>query len=284
MSDTFIHFLTADDPPTSLTFPCSALVANSRVFADLLCLPASASAGGFTSDEPIELYEPADVIRAFFAFLSGESTEAAAVRALDEVGWEELARMGDKYDSHVVRLAVLARIWQLEADEGDALHSYTLASLVGDGQLLTRTARRAALVQDRDVARFGASDLHKGYLDEWEERRQLHLFACLRYTTALRAEPYKAWQEWWLWAMSGADVEICHRTGCLRTTWEQLVGLIRERTKEFTDTLCTLELASPLLVALGPKMKCDSHASYAVTVASDVRFKWEEMPRFQAGV
>ncbi|GAA5821938.1 hypothetical protein JCM11251_004788 [Rhodosporidiobolus azoricus] len=109
MSDVSIHFLTADLPPVAFAIPRSSLVANSRVFADLLSLPASASAGGLSTDEPIELYDPADLVRVFFALLSGESMEA--VSGLNEVGWEELARMGDKYDSHVVKLAVVARIW-----------------------------------------------------------------------------------------------------------------------------------------------------------------------------
>ncbi|GAA5821136.1 hypothetical protein JCM11251_001980 [Rhodosporidiobolus azoricus] len=102
MSTDKVGILTCDLVP--LTTTRSALVAGSKVFADLLDLPTSISAE--KKDEPLALAETEKEIKPFLRVIEGEENVK-----LDESEWETLARLSDKYDSAVARWAVGKRIW-----------------------------------------------------------------------------------------------------------------------------------------------------------------------------
>ncbi|BGP47103.1 hypothetical protein JCM10450v2_002955 [Rhodotorula kratochvilovae] len=144
MADT-LTILTADDPPVSLTPSRIVLAANSKVFADMLSLPSSG-----TNDQPITMAEKKADFEPFLRALAGEEV------SLQPVQWETFARLGDKYDAFVVKHVVEKRIWELEAKDEEHLHRFALATLVGNNQLLERTALRALRVKHRDTDYYEA--------------------------------------------------------------------------------------------------------------------------------
>ncbi|GAA5904593.1 hypothetical protein JCM6882_004916 [Rhodosporidiobolus microsporus] len=102
MSD-HLTLLTSDTPPVALSASRVALVSTLRVFADLLSLPTSTSAD--SESDSMTLAETEKELKPFLALLQGEEK-----LVLDVVGWETLARMGDKYDSWAVRAVIKARV------------------------------------------------------------------------------------------------------------------------------------------------------------------------------
>jgi hypothetical protein len=98
-----ITLTTSDIPPISLTIRRSSLVANSTVFDDLLSLPTSTKDG--SAKGPIAVTETEKELEQFLDVVGGKEDVE-----LDEIGWESLARLGDKYDSSAVRREVKARI------------------------------------------------------------------------------------------------------------------------------------------------------------------------------
>ncbi|GJN89836.1 hypothetical protein Rhopal_002825-T1 [Rhodotorula paludigena] len=149
MSETLM-IVTSDDPPVSLTAPRAILVANSKVFADLLSLPVSSStdaAGSVDADTgSVTISETQKEIEPFLATLKGEKV------SLGEVEWEDLARLSDKYDSFVVKRTVEAHAWS-----SSILHCFTLGSLLGDQALLEHTSTAALDYKHDPEKRFGAS-------------------------------------------------------------------------------------------------------------------------------
>ncbi|BGP47104.1 hypothetical protein JCM10450v2_002956 [Rhodotorula kratochvilovae] len=155
MSDT-LSILTADDPPVPLAAPRLVLAANSKVFAHMLSLPATG-----TNDQPITVAGTKADFEPFLRALEGEEVNLSSLQ------WETFAQLGDKYDAFVVKHMVEKRIWELEAKQIEHLHSFTLATIVGNKELLDRTALRALRVKDRKSARFGAAQ-------EWKDRLELY--------------------------------------------------------------------------------------------------------------
>jgi hypothetical protein len=102
MSD-LITLTTSDTPPISLTIRRSSLVANSTVFDDLLSLPTSSEYG--SAEASLAVTETEKELKPFLNVIGGEEDIQ-----LDEIGWESLAKLGDKYDSSAVRREVKARI------------------------------------------------------------------------------------------------------------------------------------------------------------------------------
>ena len=98
-----LTILTSDEPRALLTASRTVLSVGSKVFADMLSLPPPASGGSVTgaltlSDNSVTTAEKKDVVEPFLKVLEGKD-----VGELDDETWEELARVGDKYDSFVVR-------------------------------------------------------------------------------------------------------------------------------------------------------------------------------------
>ncbi|BGP12167.1 hypothetical protein JCM10213_004733 [Rhodosporidiobolus nylandii] len=165
-----ITIRTADDPPVSLVASRVHLVANSKVFADMVSVASS------PNQDAVNVAETEKEIQPFLAILAGEGRgKGGMLQKLDEEGWETLARLGDKYDSPIVLQAVEIRYWKLTAQGlAGPLHAFTLASYVGSAEMLQRAAMAAVAVQNRHTHRFGAPQEWKDRLDAWEsERSQL---------------------------------------------------------------------------------------------------------------
>ncbi|KPV77373.1 uncharacterized protein RHOBADRAFT_41366 [Rhodotorula graminis WP1] len=139
MSDS-LTLLTSDDPPVSLTASRTALAANSKVFADMLSVPA-----GGKASEPVVVAEAQEALEPFLRLLEGQAPKLSSPQ------WEVLARLGDKYDSFVVQQAVDARGWKLESKDEEPLHAFTLATTTGNKALLDRSTLRAIRVADRST-------------------------------------------------------------------------------------------------------------------------------------
>ncbi|GAA5986446.1 hypothetical protein JCM11641_001003 [Rhodosporidiobolus odoratus] len=74
----------------------------------MFSLPASST----TQDSSVTVAETEEDIKPFLSVISGEGGKKGGVlESLDEVGWEKLGELADKYDSAVVMLAVEKRIW-----------------------------------------------------------------------------------------------------------------------------------------------------------------------------
>ncbi|GAA5974387.1 hypothetical protein JCM11641_005252 [Rhodosporidiobolus odoratus] len=114
-------------------------------------------------DDSVTVEETEQEMEIFLAVLAGGGKEDGLLRSLDEVGWERLAELGDKYDSHVVLRVAEARAWEIDAQGKSPLHAFTLATHVGTPTLLQRTAQKAIGVTDRHTKRFGATE-------EWQAR------------------------------------------------------------------------------------------------------------------
>ncbi|GAA5974408.1 hypothetical protein JCM11641_005265 [Rhodosporidiobolus odoratus] len=152
MNDT-ITILTSDSPPVALTASRAVLSVNSKVFADMLSLPSSSS-----QDNSVTVAETEQEMGVFLAVLAGEGgNKGGVLEKLDEIEWEKLAELGDKYDSQVIRQVIETRICRkLEAKSIYApLHLFTLATCVNSHELLARTAN-PALGALKTQARFGA--------------------------------------------------------------------------------------------------------------------------------
>ncbi|GAA6052286.1 hypothetical protein JCM3770_007420 [Rhodotorula araucariae] len=168
MVDT-LTILTTDDPPVSLIASRILLATTSKGFADMLSVPRATN-----DNEPITVAEKKVLFEPFLRVLECGEVE------LDRVEWEALARVGDKYDSWAVKQAVEKRVWKLEAKKEDHLHSFTLATIVGDKDLLECTALRALQVKNRGSVRFGATREWQQRLDLYEALRTARAFASLK--------------------------------------------------------------------------------------------------------
>jgi len=106
--DAQITLTTSDDPPVSLTICRSALVAHSKVFADMLSLDLESQAG----DNSIPLTETEAELKPFLLLVEVKESELRkTLLELDEGGWETFAKLADKYDSCSARARVEAKIW-----------------------------------------------------------------------------------------------------------------------------------------------------------------------------
>lgn len=94
---------TADNPPCTLAVSRDFLVAQSRVFADLLSLPV-----GWSSTPSLTLTETKTEIEPFLSVLAGECGDDALFRKLDFLGQRALA---DKYDAPIARYVLETEIW-----------------------------------------------------------------------------------------------------------------------------------------------------------------------------
>ncbi|GJN89913.1 hypothetical protein Rhopal_002902-T1 [Rhodotorula paludigena] len=106
MSDK-VQLRTADSPPVVLEVSRAALVVGSRVFADMLSLPAPDK----TADAVLDLHETEKDIKPFLQLLEGEEEGVATLLASEtQISvWETLARLVDKFDSPVGRLALRSK-------------------------------------------------------------------------------------------------------------------------------------------------------------------------------
>ncbi|GAA5901848.1 hypothetical protein JCM6882_008688 [Rhodosporidiobolus microsporus] len=149
-----VTLLTANDPPVTLTASRPTLTVNSRVFAELLSLPSSAEQDPLT----VAAAETAEEFGPFLKVLEG-----AEKLEFTQSEWETLARLGDKYDSFVVRHCVGEQAWSLEATSSSPLHAFTLATYLNNDDLLKRSALR--------VLAYGETDCKHLKVDkEWIDR------------------------------------------------------------------------------------------------------------------
>ncbi|GAA5820985.1 hypothetical protein JCM11251_001909 [Rhodosporidiobolus azoricus] len=95
-----IVLVTSDDPPDRITISRAALLTNSRVFADMLDMPGAV-------ETEIPLSETHAELADFLSVLEGGGLRS--LHDLDEKQWETLARLGDKFDSEVVKGFVTAQ-------------------------------------------------------------------------------------------------------------------------------------------------------------------------------
>ncbi|GAA5986753.1 hypothetical protein JCM5350_000524 [Sporobolomyces pararoseus] len=176
-----ITLSTSDDPPVLIKVPRSALVANSKVFADMLSLPVKSD----NQDESIPISENESEIKVFLSMLeSNESQENLA--ALTEAQWRMIAKLSDKYDSWSVRKAVEAKAWQVEAEGGSAAFAFALATLTGNQELIKHTAKRVVLIPDLRSSRLHVTQEWKDRLAAW---RTVQASNCLRQLQALSNKP-----------------------------------------------------------------------------------------------
>ena len=102
---------TSDDPPVLIKVSRAALVANSKVFADMLSLPLRSDDNNTT----IPISETNKEIEPFVAWLQGDEEDAERLSSkLTEVEWESLATLADKYDSWIVRKVVKGKVWSVQ--------------------------------------------------------------------------------------------------------------------------------------------------------------------------
>lgn len=103
-----VRLSTSDNPPIVLSVPRHALVANSRVFADMLTLGRQSEEDDFT----IPLTETQAELEAFVFLLECKEEEAAkSIQSFSQDQWEKLAQLGDKYDCFVMRKVVERMAW-----------------------------------------------------------------------------------------------------------------------------------------------------------------------------
>ncbi|GAA5974814.1 hypothetical protein JCM5350_001309 [Sporobolomyces pararoseus] len=100
-----IKLSTSDDPPVVIEASRTALIAHSRVFADMLSLDLK-----FNSNEPIPLDDKARDVNLFVKIIEGSEVDAT-LEKMGEQAWEAVAKMADKYDSWSVRKIVEAKAW-----------------------------------------------------------------------------------------------------------------------------------------------------------------------------
>ncbi|BGP12170.1 hypothetical protein JCM10213v2_000081 [Rhodosporidiobolus nylandii] len=153
MSDT-ITLLTADEPPVSIAVSRVHLVANSKVFADMVSVAASSSPN---QDSAVNVAETEKEIEPFLAVLAGDAGQKGGeLEKLDEVPGR----------------APWSITPELEAKGSPRpLHLFTLATCAGKPELLKRSAVRALAVKTRKSQRFGASSEWKERLDSFELQR-----------------------------------------------------------------------------------------------------------------
>ncbi|GAA6054599.1 hypothetical protein NBRC10513_003477 [Rhodotorula toruloides] len=146
-----VQLVTADVPPVTLTVSRATLVAQSKVFADLLSLPV-----GDSAPPSLTLTETKAALEPFLSVLAGQTGDDATYRTLDFLGWQTLAALADKYDSPIVRHAVEAEIWRKLLSGKSPHEALSLATYTGPPSLIKAAALTAIkldwLVQLRHIA------------------------------------------------------------------------------------------------------------------------------------
>ncbi|GAA5845318.1 hypothetical protein JCM5353_006461 [Sporobolomyces roseus] len=171
--DVQITLTTSDDPPVSLPISRSALVAQSKVFADMLSLDLKAD----ETDDYITLEESAAVVRPFVLMAEGREDELKeALSKVDEKGWLALATFGDKYDSWGMRNLVVLKGWELHSTSKLPLLAFALATATSNDTLIKATAKEALL--DPGLEKYSAiSSFWRFRLKAWQAQ---HLDKILR--------------------------------------------------------------------------------------------------------
>ncbi|KAJ8294439.1 hypothetical protein OF846_002289 [Rhodotorula toruloides] len=126
-----VQLVTTDDPPVTLTVSRATLVAQSKVFADLLSLPV-----GDSSPPSLTLTETKAALEPFLSVLTGETGDDAKYRSPDFSNRQTLAFLADKYDSPIHRRKLLSGNSPNEA--------LSLATYTGPPSLI-KTATLAAI-------------------------------------------------------------------------------------------------------------------------------------------
>ncbi|BGP31042.1 hypothetical protein JCM10296v2_002806 [Rhodotorula toruloides] len=91
----------------------------------------------------LTLAETEAEIKPFLGVLSGEEGDDASWRKLDDAGWLSLAKLADKYDSHVVRHALRCEVWRRIDEAGDSFPDLSLATHVGPASVIKAAALSA---------------------------------------------------------------------------------------------------------------------------------------------
>ncbi|GAA6049999.1 hypothetical protein JCM3770_001906 [Rhodotorula araucariae] len=138
--DDLITICIADDPPVKLTASRAILVANSKVFADMLSMPQGASVGA--SKDTVTVAEKADEIKPFLRLLNIAHEEGDPLEELEPDVWPTMATLGDKYDAPGVTLSALCKYWEyLQSDNAACLASCSrIAVSLGRQDLITPAA------------------------------------------------------------------------------------------------------------------------------------------------
>ncbi|GAA5880764.1 hypothetical protein JCM16303_004345 [Sporobolomyces ruberrimus] len=204
--DRRINMSTSDDSPVVLSVSRIALIANSRVFADMLAV-GNDSEG---TDDSIPLAETEEELKVFVYILEGRDEEAQkTLRRYSDGQWEKLANLADKYDCMVLRKVVETKAWsvlygsarsvdctdltynvvrQIEAENGSSAFAFTLATLTGDEHLIRTTAKRAVLIRNLNHEDFHAAAV-------WKERLVCSFqFLSLTKLNSIARNLQKAWR------------------------------------------------------------------------------------------
>ncbi|GAA6001223.1 uncharacterized protein JCM10292_006964 [Rhodotorula paludigena] len=158
MSDK-VQLRSADSPPVVLEVSRAALVVGSRVFADLLSLPAPDK----TADAVLDLHETEKDIKPFLQLLEGDDQGTATLLTTDTqiAAWETLARLVDKFDSPVGRLALRGKIYERLYRNQSPTLAFLLATVVNDRNLLFDTGLKIIHLPDLDKVVKVRNDWHQ---------------------------------------------------------------------------------------------------------------------------
>ncbi|GAA5880769.1 hypothetical protein JCM16303_004348 [Sporobolomyces ruberrimus] len=155
-----IKLTTSDQPPVILTVSRDALLSGSRVFSDVLSIKPESQG----TDQSIAVVETENDLKAFLLLIEGNGEQAVLVlEKFSDGQWENLARLGVKYECPTILQAIEAKIWQIETEQGSAALAFTLATLTGNLDLIQYTAKRAVLIKNLQSPDFHATQ-------EWKDR------------------------------------------------------------------------------------------------------------------
>ncbi|GAA5861792.1 hypothetical protein JCM8547_008554 [Rhodosporidiobolus lusitaniae] len=157
---------TSDDPPVALTAKRVHLVAGSAVFADMLEVGTASS----KSNSSVSLVETSAELAPFLALLAGVSKAVDTLH--DHKLWEKLAKLGDKYDSPVVRLVCELRLVKLGASSPG--HAFVPATYIGKKSLIQEKAFKVVSLGDAEQASLRCSLAWKTQLRIYKESLRNH--------------------------------------------------------------------------------------------------------------
>ncbi|GAA5899015.1 uncharacterized protein JCM6883_003510 [Sporobolomyces salmoneus] len=106
--DDHITLSTRDN--ATLTVSRFALIAQSKVFNDMLSMNLRHE----TNDRSIPLDDTEADLEVFLPLLEGKETQES-LNALNDLEWEAIARLADKYDCRIVRNLVEAKVWCVDS-------------------------------------------------------------------------------------------------------------------------------------------------------------------------
>ncbi|GAA5882130.1 hypothetical protein JCM16303_005617 [Sporobolomyces ruberrimus] len=159
-----IDLKTSDDPPVVLSVSRSALIVQSRVFADMLSVGRDSD----SDDNTIPITETEAELGHFLLVVEGKYEEAKeALKVAKNAEWEKLAELGDKYDCLIVRQIVADKAWRLTTGTGDARLAFTLATLIGNPSLIECTGKRVVCSRDLQTPALHAAQQWKDRLEMW---------------------------------------------------------------------------------------------------------------------